>query len=69
MCFSIKIGRCVSHSEKTDPVDFVGQRSKVEVTIKLYDNKLVNKPFQRSNVKCTIDMYMYGNKLVNTIET
>ena len=48
MCFFIKLGRHVSHSEKIDPIDFVGQGSKV---------------------KFTIDMHMYGNKLVNTIET
>ena len=69
MCFFIKLGKFVSHSEKTDPVDFGGQRSKVKVTINLYGNKLVNKPFQRSKVKFTINMYMYRNKLVNTIET
>ena len=42
MCFFIKLGRCVSHSEKKDPVDFGGQRSKVNVTINFYGNKLVN---------------------------
>ena len=48
MCFFIKLGRHVSHSERMDPIDFVGQRSKV---------------------KFTIDMCMYGNKLVNMIMT
>ena len=38
----------VSHSDRMDPIYFVGQRSKI---------------------KFTIDMYMYGNKLVNTIDT
>ena len=42
LCFFIKLGRCISHSEKKDPVDFGGQRSKVNVTINLYGNKLVN---------------------------
>ena len=42
MCFFIKLGRHVSHSERTDPIDFVGQGSKVKVTIDIYGNKLVN---------------------------
>ena len=43
MCFFIKLGRHVSHSEKMDPIDFGGQRSKVKVAIHIYGNKLVNK--------------------------
>ena len=46
MCFLINLGRHVSHGKRMNPIDFVGQRSKVKVT-----------------------MYIYGNKLVNTIET
>ena len=42
MCFFIKLGRHVSHSEKMDPIDFGGQRSKVKVTIDMYGNKLLN---------------------------
>ena len=42
MCFSIKLGRHVSHGERIDPIDFVGQRSEVKVTIDMYANKLVN---------------------------
>ena len=42
MCFFIKFGRHVSHSERMDPIDFGGQRSKVKVTIDMYGNKLVN---------------------------
>ena len=45
MCFFIKLGILVhvSHSERIDPIDFGGQRSKVMVTIDNYGNKLVNK--------------------------
>ena len=111
MSFFIKLGRHASHGQRMDPIEFLGQRLKVKVTIDIYRNKLVstietkplcasssnladvlaivrrrtllnlevkvtinlhgyklvNKPFQRSKVKFTIDMYMYGNKLVNTI--
>ena len=42
MCFFINLGRHVSHSERTDPIDFGGQRSKVKVTINIHCNKLVN---------------------------
>ena len=42
MCFFVKLGRHVSHSERTDSIDFGGQRSKVKVTIDIYGNKLVN---------------------------
>ena len=35
MCFSVTLWICrhVSHSERMDPIDFGGQRSKVKVTI------------------------------------
>ena len=42
VCFFIKLGRHVSDSEKMDPIDFGGQRSKVKVTIDMYGNKLLN---------------------------
>ena len=42
MCFFIKLGRHVSHSERMDPIDFGGWRSKVKVTIDIFGNKLVN---------------------------
>ena len=42
MCFFVKLGRNVSHSERMNPIDFGGQRSKVKVTIEMYGNKLVN---------------------------
>ena len=42
MCFSIKLARRVSHSERMYPIDFGGQRSKVKVIIDIYGNKLVN---------------------------
>ena len=49
MCFLIKLGRHVSHGKRMNPIDFEGQRSKVEVTMDIYGNKLVNsietKPF------------------------
>ena len=41
MCLLVKLGRHVRHGEKI-PIDFGGQRSKVEVTIDIYGNKLVN---------------------------
>ena len=42
MCFSIILGIQVGHSERMNPIDFGGQRSKVKVTIYIYGNKLVN---------------------------
>ena len=42
MCFLIKLGRHVSHGKRMSPIDFVGQRSKVKVTMDIYGNKLVN---------------------------
>ena len=42
MCFLIKLGRHISHGERMNPIDFEGQRSKVEVTMDIYGNKLVN---------------------------
>ena len=41
-CFFVKLGRHVNHDERTNPIDFGGQRSKVKVTIDIYGNKLVN---------------------------
>ena len=43
MCFFIKLGIQVSHSERMNSIDFGGQRSKVKVTIHIYGNKLVKK--------------------------
>ena len=42
MCFSIKLGIQVGHSEKMDSIDFRGHRSDVKVTIHIYGKKLVN---------------------------
>ena len=42
MCYFIKLGRHVSHSERMDPFDFGGHRSQVKVTLDLLGNKLVN---------------------------
>ena len=42
MFFFDKLGRHVSYSERMNPIDFGGQRSKVKVTIEMYGNKLVN---------------------------
>ena len=39
-CFSVKLGRHVSHDERMNPIDFF--RSKVKVTMDIYGNKLVN---------------------------
>ena len=48
-CFFVKLGRHVNHDERMNPIDFLGQRSKVKVTMDIYGNKLVNtietKPF------------------------
>ena len=43
MCFLIKLGRHISHGERINHIDFLGQRSKVKVTMDIYGNKLVNK--------------------------
>ena len=52
VCFFVKLGRDVNHYERMNPIDFVGQRSKVKVTMDIYGNKLVNtietKPFCNS---------------------
>ena len=42
MCFIIKLGIHASHSERMNPINFGGQRSKVKVTMDIYRNKLVN---------------------------
>ena len=42
MCFFIKPGRNFNHSERIDPIDFGGQRSKVKVTIDRCGNKFLN---------------------------
>ena len=42
MCLFINLGRHVHYDERINPIDFGGQRSKVKVTIDIYDNKLVN---------------------------
>ena len=42
MCFLIKLGRHVNHGKRMRPIDFVGQRSKVKVTMGIFGNKLVN---------------------------
>ena len=42
MCFLIKLGRHVNHDERMNPIDFGGQRSKVNVTMDIYGNNLVN---------------------------
>ena len=42
MYFLIKLGTHVSHGKRMSPIDFVGQRSKVKVTMDIYGNKLVN---------------------------
>ena len=36
MCFFIKRDRHVSHSQRMDPIDFVGQRSNFKFTIDMY---------------------------------
>ena len=40
--FFVKLGRHVNHDERTNPIDFGVQRSKVKVTMDIYGNKLVN---------------------------
>ena len=42
MDFFIKLGRCVNHGERMNPIDFGGKGSKVKVTMDIYGNKLVN---------------------------
>ena len=52
MCLFIILGRHVSHSERMDPIDFGGQRSKSQLTC--MKNKLVNvietKPLYASSL-------------------
>ena len=43
MYFLRKLGRHVNHRERMDHIDFGGQRLKVEVTMDIYGNNLVNK--------------------------
>ena len=58
MCFLIKHGRHVSHSERIDPIDYGGQRSKVKVTIDMCGNKLVN--MKETKPMCaTLSNFMY----------
>ena len=40
--FFIKLGRLVNHSERMEPIDFGGQRSRSQLTNMIYGNKLVN---------------------------
>ena len=42
MDFFIKLDRLVNHGERMNRIDFGGQRSKVKVTMDIYENKLVN---------------------------
>ena len=50
-----------------NPIDFGGQSSKVKVTMGIIDKFGVRGDATRSKFKVTMDIY--GNKLVNTIET
>ena len=43
VCLFIKLGRHVYYDERMNPIDFGDQRSKVKVTIGIYEIKLVNK--------------------------
>ena len=38
--FFIKPGKDINRGKRMDPIDFVGQRSKVKVTVDMYGNKL-----------------------------
>ena len=70
MDFFISLGKNVNRDERMHPIDFGGQRSKVKVATHVNrDERLHPIDFggQRSKVKVTLDIY--GNKLVNTIET
>ena len=42
MYLFIKLGRHVNHGERMDPIDFGGQRSKVEVTMDISGSNLMN---------------------------
>ena len=41
--FFVKLDKHVNHNKRMNPIDFGGQRSKVNVTMDLYGNKLVNR--------------------------
>ena len=70
MCFLIKLGRHVSHGNRMSPIDFVGQMSKVKVTMDIYGNKLVNtietKPLciSLSNLADMLNMVKGWNLLI-----
>ena len=74
MCFLIKLGRHLSHSKRMRPIDFVGQRSKVKVTMDIYGNKLVNtietKPLciSLSNLADILTMMRGLNLLILEVE-
>ena len=42
MYFFINFDRHVNHGERINPIDFGGHRSKVNVAMDIYGNKLVN---------------------------
>ena len=41
-CFFVKRGIHINHDKRMNPIDFLGQRSKVKVTMDIYGNALVN---------------------------
>ena len=41
-CFFLKLGRHVNHGKNMDPIYFGGHGSKVQVTMDIYGNMLVN---------------------------
>ena len=41
-CFFVKVGRHINHDERMNPICFGDERSKVKVTMDIYENKLVN---------------------------
>ena len=43
MYFFVILDRHVKNDERMSPIDFLGQRSKVKVTMDIYGNKLVSR--------------------------
>ena len=61
MYFFVILGRYVKNDERMNPIDFGGQRSKVNVIMDIYGNKLVNTKETKSIVYFFIKHGKYVN--------
>ena len=66
VCFFVKFGRHVHYDNRINPIDLLGQRSKVKITIDIYENTLVNtietKPLCVSSLNLA-DMFSYSERM------